>query len=185
MISNESIENIKALIDQENEKDSNNHINYTIHESIEFLDVLIENVEGKLNTTVFRKPAAEPYILPYTSNHPRLTHSNTIYTALLRGIRLCSDVHTFDQERLNIEIALFFNGYPRNFIRRHFKEFFKNHNSSPIYQNLDEQRYKELHLQLVNESLTDDQRQLPSNQQSVTEQHKNSHTKEKPKNEKK
>ncbi|CAF1085459.1 unnamed protein product [Rotaria sordida] len=96
MISNESIENIKALIDQENEKDSNNHINYTIHESIEFLDVLIENVEGKLNTTVFRKPAAEPYILPYTSNHPRLTHSNTIYTALLRGIRLYSDVHTFD-----------------------------------------------------------------------------------------
>ncbi|CAF1067542.1 unnamed protein product [Rotaria sordida] len=116
MPSNESIENIKALLDQENEKDPNIRINYTIHESVEFLDVLIENVEGKLKTSIFRNPAAEPYILPYASDHPRHIHSNTIYTALLRGVRIYSDVHTFDHERLNIEIGLLLNGYLPKFI---------------------------------------------------------------------
>ncbi|CAF4227569.1 unnamed protein product, partial [Rotaria sordida] len=185
MTSNESIENIKALLDQANEKDPNIRINYIIHESVEFLDVLIENVEGKLTTSVFRKPAAEPYIHPYTSDHPRHIHSNTINTALLRGIRICSDVHTFDQERLKIEMALLLNGYPPKFIKRHFKELFKNYHASEIYQDLDEQRYKELHLQLLNESLTDHhQQQLPANQQSMTEQQKNTHKKHKQNKEK-
>ncbi|CAF0985688.1 unnamed protein product [Rotaria sordida] len=184
MTSNESIENIKTLLDQANEKDPNIRINYTIHESVEFLDVLIENVEGKLTTSVFRKPAAEPYILPYTSDHPRHIHSNTISTALLRGIRICSDVHTFDQERLKIEIALLLNGYSPKFIQRHFKKLFKNYNASKIYQDLDEQRYKELHLQLLNQSLTDHQQQLPANQQSMAEQQKNTYKKDKQNKEK-
>ncbi|CAF3332147.1 unnamed protein product [Rotaria sp. Silwood2] len=97
MTSNEPINNIKALLDRENEKDPNIKINYTIHESVEFLDVLIENIQGQLKTSVFRKPAAEPYMLPYTSDRPRYIHSNTIHTALFCGIRLCSDAETFDQ----------------------------------------------------------------------------------------
>ncbi|CAF1552343.1 unnamed protein product, partial [Rotaria sp. Silwood1] len=88
------------------------------------------------------------------SDHPRYIHSNTIHTALLRGIRLCSDVEAFDQERLNIEIALLLNGYPPNFIKRHLKQFFKNHNATSIYQDLHAETYKKLHLQLLNESLT-------------------------------
>ncbi|CAF5053977.1 unnamed protein product, partial [Rotaria sp. Silwood1] len=154
MTSNEPVENIEALLDRENEKDPNIRITYTIHESVEFLDVLIENIQGQLKTSVFRKPAAEPYILPYMSDHPRYIHSNTIHTALLRGIRLCSDVEAFDQERLNIEIALLLNGYPPNFIKRHLKQFFKNHNATSIYQDLHAETYKKLHLQLLNESLT-------------------------------
>ncbi|CAF3843320.1 unnamed protein product [Rotaria sp. Silwood1] len=154
MTSNEPVENIKALLDRENAKDPNIHITYTIHDSVEFLDVLIENNQAQLKTSVFRKPAADPYILPYTSDHPRHIHSNTIHTALLRAIRLCSDVQTFDQERLNIEIALLLNGYPLNFIKRHLKQFFRNHNAMSIYQDIHEETYKKLHLQLLDESLT-------------------------------
>ncbi|CAF5149136.1 unnamed protein product [Rotaria sp. Silwood1] len=142
MTSNEPIENIKALLDRENEKDPNIRITYTIHESVEFLDVLIENNQAQLKTSVFRKSAAEPYIVPYTSDHPRYIHSNTIHTALLRGIRLCSDVETFEQERLNIEIALLLNEYSPNFIKRHLKQFFKNHNAMSIYQDLHTETYK-------------------------------------------
>ncbi|CAF3753220.1 unnamed protein product [Rotaria sp. Silwood1] len=134
--------------------DSNIRITYTIHESVEFLDVLIENNQAQLKTSVFRKPAAEPYIVPYTSAHPRYFRSNTIHTALLRGIRLCSDVEAFEQERLNIKIALLLNGYPPNFIKRHLKQFFKNHNAMSIYQDLHTETYKKLHLQLLDESLT-------------------------------
>ncbi|CAF2547606.1 unnamed protein product [Rotaria sp. Silwood2] len=77
--------------------------------------------------------------------------------SLLRDVRLCSDVETFDQERLNIEIALLLNGYPPKFISHHFKQFFKNYNASPIYQDLHVETYQQLHLQLLNESLTTDQ----------------------------
>ncbi|CAF3887993.1 unnamed protein product [Rotaria sp. Silwood1] len=127
MTSNEPVENIKALLDRENAKDPNIRITYTIHDSVEFLDVLIENIQGQLKTLVFRKPAAEPYIVP---------------------------IQTFDQERLNIEIALLLNGYPLNFIKRHLKQCFKNHNVMSIYQDLHAKTYKKLHLQLLDESLT-------------------------------
>ena len=39
------------------------------------------------------------YGTPVTSDHPRHIHSKTIYTTLLRAIRLSSDIQTFDHER--------------------------------------------------------------------------------------
>jgi hypothetical protein len=75
MTLNESIEKIKELLDDNEKKDPTVHINYTIHESKDFLDVLIENIQGQLKTSVFRKEAAELYILRYTSDYPRHIHS--------------------------------------------------------------------------------------------------------------
>ncbi|CAF1364975.1 unnamed protein product [Rotaria sordida] len=157
MTTKESIEDIKVLLDQENQKDPNIRINYSVHKSVEFLDVYIENIQGHLKTSVFRKPAAEPYIHSYTSDHPRHIHSNTIYTALLRAICICSDTETFDQERLNIEIALLFNGYPPKFIRHHFKKFFKTYHATSVYKDLNEEMHKKLHHELLYESVYDDQ----------------------------
>ncbi|CAF4185657.1 unnamed protein product, partial [Rotaria sp. Silwood2] len=181
MTSNEPVETIAALLDRENEKDPNIRISYNIHDSVEFLDVFIENIQGQLKTSVFRKPAAEPYILPYTSDHPRHIHSNTIQTALLRGVRLCSDIETFDQERLNIEIALLLNGYPPKFISHHFKQFFKNYNASSIYQDLHAETYQQLHLQLLNESITTDQVPQQLEQQQLGQEINNGCIKTKPK----
>ncbi|CAF5057596.1 unnamed protein product, partial [Rotaria sp. Silwood1] len=106
----------------------------------------------RLRTSVYHKPAAEPYILPYTSDHPRHIHSNTIYTELLRAIRLSSNVQTFDQERLNTEISLILNGYSPNFIIYHFKKFFHKHNALSIYKELDSDKYQQLHELLLDES---------------------------------
>ncbi|CAF4516883.1 unnamed protein product [Rotaria socialis] len=169
MTSNESIEKIQALLEKEDKKDPNIRINYTIQQSVEFLDVFIENIQGKLKTSVFRKPAAEPYILPYTSDHPRHIHSNTIYTALLRAIRLCSDVDTFNQERLNIEIVLLLNGHPPKFIKHHFQQFFKKNNVASIYKDLHEETYQQFHKKLLNECQVKDpssEQQQPQQQQS-------------------
>ncbi|CAF1956582.1 unnamed protein product [Rotaria magnacalcarata] len=169
MTSNESIEKIQELLESEDKKDPNIRINYTIQQSVEFLDVFIENIQGKLKTSVFRKPAAEPYILPYTSDHPRHIHSNTIYTALLRAIRLCSDVDTFNQERLNIEIVLLLNGHPPKFIKRHFQQFFKKNNVTSIYKDLHEETYQQFHKKLLNECQVNDpssEQQQPQQQQS-------------------
>ncbi|CAF2717694.1 unnamed protein product [Rotaria sp. Silwood2] len=165
MTSNESLDNIKTLLDRENAKDPNIIISYNINESVEFLDVLVENIQGQLKTSVFRKPAAEPYILPYMSDHPRYIHCNTIHTALLRGIRVCSDIETFDQERLNIEIALLLNGYPPKFIKQNFKKFFTTYNASSILQDLNSETYKTLHHRLLNESTADVKQQQQQEQQ--------------------
>ena len=170
MTSNESIETSQELLDQENQKDPNIRINYAIHESVEFLDVFIENNQGQLKTSVFRKPAAEPYILPYTSDHPRHIHSTTIYTALLRAIRLCSDVEIFDQERLNIEISLLLNGYPPKFIIHHFKQFFRKNNALSIYKDLNKENYQQLHKTIIDEFLTDDQSSEQQQQQQQQQQ---------------
>ena len=167
MTSNESTEKIRELLDREGAKNPNIQINYTIHESVEFLDVLVENIQGELKTSVFRKPAAEPYILPYLSDHPRHLHSNTIHTALLRAIRLCSDVTIFDRERLSIEIALLLNGYPPTFIIYHFKQFFRKHDASSVYKDLDAVAYQKLHDELLASStqLTPSCDQLEQQQQ--------------------
>ena len=49
---------------------------------------------------------AEPYIIPYASDHPRHIHKNMPYVGLLRTARLCCNVKDFDGERLNIEMVL-------------------------------------------------------------------------------
>ena len=166
MTSNESLDIIKELLDKEGQKDANIGINYNIHQStMEFLDVLIENNQGQLKTSVYRKPAAEPYILPYTSDHPRHIHSNTIHTALLRAIRLSSDVQTFDHERLNIEISLLLNGYSPKFITHHFKRFFRKHDALSIYQELDSERYQQLHASLLDQSTKSNGKQEQQQQQ--------------------
>jgi hypothetical protein len=73
------------------------HIKLThqIGTSLTFLDVFIENKSGILTTSVYHKEAAEPYILPFKSVHPRHVFGNIIETALLRAIRYSStsDIH--------------------------------------------------------------------------------------------
>ncbi len=73
---------------------------------------------------MFHKPAAEPYIVPFLSDHPRHVHRNTIKGALFRAVRLCSDVDDFDKEQLKIELMLLLNGYPLELVSYYFKQFF-------------------------------------------------------------
>ena len=71
MTTNLSFDQIKAKLDTADHKDRNIRIKYQIQSCVEFLDVVIQNDNGQLTTSVFHKPTAEPYILPYTSDHPR------------------------------------------------------------------------------------------------------------------
>ena len=132
MTSNHSLNQIYTLLDQANNKDPNIHITPSIGTSIDFLDVNAVNNQGELRTSIFRKSAAEPYVVPFSSDHPRHIHRNIIRGALYRGIRVCSDINDFDRERLTIEMTLLFNGYPPRFIAHHFKRFFLQHNAISI-----------------------------------------------------
>ena len=60
-------EQIDAMMQAADSKDPNIRISYTIASAVDFLDVTISNDNGQLTTSIFHKPAAEPYVLPYTS----------------------------------------------------------------------------------------------------------------------
>ena len=150
MTSNLSVVAIHQQLDLMNKKDEKHiRITYTVGLTAEFLDVHIENVVGLLKTSVYHKPAAEPYVLPYSSDHPRHVHVNIPYEALLRAARLCSDVYAFDKERLDIEMILLVNGYPSRFIRQHFDRFFRLNEAMEVFTELDNKKYDGLHQKLL------------------------------------
>ncbi|CAF3146993.1 unnamed protein product [Rotaria sp. Silwood2] len=92
MATHQNMVAIKIELGRAAEKDINIKINYQIDTCVDFLDVTLLNINGYLKTTLYHKTTAEPYILPYTSDHPRHAHRNIPFAALLRAARLCSDV---------------------------------------------------------------------------------------------
>jgi len=159
--------------------DENIRITRSFGSTIEFLDVLVNNDHGQLKTSVFHKPAAEPYLLPYLSEHPRHIHSNTIKGALFRAIRLCSHAEDFDHERLHIELKLLLNGYPLKFITYHFKRFFKQHDAMLILEQPNDTMYQVLHKKLLSQ-LSRRERQnneLISNDNNISQEQQQNKTK--------
>jgi hypothetical protein len=142
---------MKIQLNRAEKKDSNIRITVSMGTTVEFLDVTVTNHQGQLKTTVYHKPAAEPYILPFLSEHPRHVHSNTIKGALFRAARLCSTVEDFDDERRRIEMTLLLNGYPVRFITYHFKQFFRAHDAFVLLEELDKRIYEFLHQKLLNQ----------------------------------
>ena len=149
MTTNLSLDQINLQVKQANKSDINIHISHSVGTRVEFLDVLVENNNGQLKTSAFHKPAAEPYLLPFLSDHPRHIHRNTIKAKLLRVVRLCSHVEDFDQERINIELTLLLNGYPPKFIAYHLKRFFEQNKITALMEQLDDNVYRSLHQQLL------------------------------------
>jgi hypothetical protein len=151
MTTNLSFDQIKDILDTADQKDQNIRIKYKIQSCVDFLDVAIQNDNGHLTTSVFHKPTAEPYILPYTSDHSRHVHRNMPYAALLRAARICSNVHDFTIERIRIDMSLLLNDYPPAFITKHISRFFDQYNAHSVLKQLDERAYYELHEKLLHQ----------------------------------
>jgi hypothetical protein len=78
--------------------------------SASFLDVFIENKNGILATSVYRKDSSEPYIVSFRSDRPRHVFNNIIDSALMRAIRYSSTLFAFNEERRLIKLILLYNG---------------------------------------------------------------------------
>lgn len=170
MTTNLTFDEINARLIQANQQDDNIRLTHVISSKVEFLDVLVENDHGQLKTSVYHKLAAEPYILPFSSDHPRHVHRSTINSRLIRAIRLCSHLDEFDKERMNIEFTLLLNGYPPNFINYHFKKFFQKHNILSIIENLDITLYEQLHRTLLLQPTIKERQRQPQPQQQKQQQ---------------
>ena len=98
------------MLDEANHSHPNIKLVREIGTSLPFLDVLIENKNGTLITSVYHKQAAEPYVVPFQSDHSRHIFRNIIDAALRRAVRYSSTLSTFDQERRSILLMLLYNG---------------------------------------------------------------------------
>lgn len=133
-------------------------IDYQIRLSADFLDVHVANENDHLIMKIFHMPSAEPYIVPFSSDHPRHVHQNVPYAALLRAARLCSSVHDFDIERIRIDLTLLLNDYPPHFISKQFQRFFRLNDAERIHTRLAEDLYEQQYHRLLHEPSRRDKR---------------------------
>jgi len=108
--SNQSVDAINQMLDEANKFHPNIKLVSQLGTSVSFLDVYIENKNGTLATSVYHKEAAEPYVVPFKSDHPRHIFKNVIDTALMRAIRYSSTLSAFNEERRSIKLMLLYNG---------------------------------------------------------------------------
>ncbi len=108
--SNESLDTINKMLNDANNLHPNIKLVRHIGTSASFLDVYIENKNGTLATSVYHKEAAEPYVVPFKSDHPRHIFKNVIDTALMRAVRYSSTLSAFNEERRSIKLMFLYNG---------------------------------------------------------------------------
>lgn len=83
------------LLRNANQWHPNIKLDYKIGKSLPFLDVLLTNNHGLLSTCVYHKPSAEPYVVPFASDHPKHIFGNIIQTSLKRAIQYSSILQIF------------------------------------------------------------------------------------------
>jgi len=106
---NKSEKKLKDLLDQKNTWHRNIKLDYTISKSLPFLDVLLQNNNGILFTSVYHKPTAKPYIVPFIFDHPRHVLVNVMHNILAHAVRYSSKFKVFNHERNYIKLMLTFN----------------------------------------------------------------------------
>jgi hypothetical protein len=116
---------MNRILEELGKKDKNIGLTYETGKHVDYLDVRIEVETPNFRTKIFRKLAAQPYILPFTSAHPPHVVKNIPFSALLRAVRICSHSIDLREEIEKIRITLLLNKYPPKFIDRQFQRFYE------------------------------------------------------------
>ncbi|CAF1666202.1 unnamed protein product [Rotaria magnacalcarata] len=138
---NRSEEELRKYLHYVNTWHPNIKLDYKIGYSLPFLDIQLTNNNGILSTSVYHKPAAEPYVTPFTSDHPRHVFSHIIKTFIERAARYSTTFEAFNYERRSIKLMLLYNDYPSIFIENEFHKYFSEYVSkSPFLQLIDDKQ---------------------------------------------
>ncbi|CAF4882350.1 unnamed protein product [Rotaria socialis] len=127
-----------------------------------FLDILLTNINGTLSTSVYHKPAAESYVVPFISDHPRHVFEKIVQTNLRRAIKYSSTFQSFNDERRYIKSTFLYNGYPSTFIDKIFRKNFSGYISSRSFLSFIDNEDQFLHMRIALSG-------QPSRQQSQVE----------------
>ena len=116
-------EQIEQALSELNEKDPNISITWEGGTTVNYLDVTTVVETRNFRTKVFRKLAAQPYVLPFHSSHPMHMKRNIPYATALRATRICSHAEDLREELQKIRITLLLNKYPPRFIDKQIRRF--------------------------------------------------------------
>ncbi|CAF4619157.1 unnamed protein product, partial [Rotaria socialis] len=87
-----------------------------IGRSVPFLDVFIQNnSNGALKTSVYHKAAAEPYVVPFGSDHPSHVFRSTVDTAIMRAVHYSTTLSQFEEEIQHMKLMFLYNGNSDDF----------------------------------------------------------------------
>ena len=120
-----SKEEMNLYLTELGKKDKNIGLTFETGQYVDYLDVRTSVETPNFRTKVYRKLAAQPYILPFNSAHPPHIMKNIPFSGLLRAVRICSHKEDLREEIEKIRITLLLNKYPPKFIDNHFKRFFE------------------------------------------------------------
>jgi hypothetical protein len=137
---------IESRLSELNQKDSNLKITWEGGKKVDYLDVTTEIETPNFKTTVFRKLAAQPYVLPFHSSHPKHITRNIPHAAALRATRICSHRDDLRNELDRIRIMLLLNKYPPRFIDRQMERFFQEvtkEKTGDLLLGVDHHKYRE------------------------------------------
>ena len=123
-IADASYDLLEGRVRHWNRMDVNIKLSAEISHSVSFLDVTVNNIDGRLHTSVYHKPSHEPYFLPFDSTHALFIKRNIPYGAIIRAIRYSSDIVSFHKEETHITLALLLNGYPLAMIQQQYEKAF-------------------------------------------------------------
>jgi hypothetical protein len=147
------IRHLFKQIDKWNQFDSNIKLNVQAGNSINFLDLYIENINGQLFTKVYHKPSYEPYYLPFNSVHPIHMKQNIPFAMLHRAIKYCSTFEAYLNEREKLRMALLLNKYPGVFIDKQFDRLLKKFS---IHQPLNNNNYNALREKIISSHIQEE-----------------------------
>ena len=86
---------------------------------IAFLDTLVHrDTDGRLATTVYRKPTHTDQYLAYDSHHPQSVKRGIVKCLYDRASRIVTKPQCTALEKQHVASALVSNGYPRSFLNR-------------------------------------------------------------------
>ena len=83
---------------------------------LSFLDVEIIREQGKITTTIYRKPTFSGVYSNFESFLPSVYKSGMVYTLVYRRFRICSNWTQFHTELTFLKWIFQKNGYPKNVI---------------------------------------------------------------------
>jgi hypothetical protein len=109
---------VQTFLDHMNKQ--NPHIQFTLeiekNNKLPFLDVFVEKVDGRLVTSVYRKPTDSGQYLHYSSNHCKSIKSGIVNTLLHRAETHCTSEESRKREEKEVETILIKNNYPPKLI---------------------------------------------------------------------
>lgn len=100
---------MKKILEAANRFHPNIKLEYHIDKNVPFLDVFVQNKDGILTSSIYRKPSAEPTIVSFLSDHPRHVFRNVIKATLTRAVRYSSTFELFNNEQRAIRLMLLYN----------------------------------------------------------------------------